>query len=154
VPSLRWDAAELELDTVTQCATAGVREFAPWAERQHKAFALIPNEMVAEDAVLDLLGAADDEEVLRLVKVDGEVTGLQLERGTEEGSGVISGDSGARAGDGGHHRALQHSFRGRCVGLARALEPRGQQLAAAQASGRWRRAAGWSRQERLARQEP
>jgi hypothetical protein len=76
VPSLRWDTAELELDTVAQRATASVREFAPWAEGQHKALAVVPNEMVAVNAVLDLLGAADDEEVLRLVEVDGEVAGL------------------------------------------------------------------------------
>jgi hypothetical protein len=64
VPGLRGDAAELKLDTVIQPAAAGVRQLAPRARGEGE---VLTDEVVAGDAVLYLLRAADDQEILWLV---------------------------------------------------------------------------------------
>jgi hypothetical protein len=67
VPGLRGDAAELKLDTVIQPAAAGVRQLAPGAQGEDEVLELVTDEVVAGDAILYLLRAADDQEILWLV---------------------------------------------------------------------------------------
>ncbi|XP_044975597.1 uncharacterized protein LOC123443325 [Hordeum vulgare subsp. vulgare] len=109
MPGLGGDPAELELDAVVQPAGASMRELAPWMQREGEARA--GDEVVAGEAVLELMGGEDDEEVLRAVEVHGEVAGVQGEGGVQHLGHLFRGDDVSRPSDGGHHGPAQDALR-------------------------------------------
>jgi hypothetical protein len=58
---LRRDAAELELDAVFEPAAVGMCKLAPRTDGEREA--RVPDEVVAGEPVLELLGGEDDEEL-------------------------------------------------------------------------------------------
>lgn len=109
VPGLSWNAAELELDAVFELAGARVRKLTLGAHREGEAGRA--DEVLAGQAVHGGLRAEEDQEVLRMVHVHGEVAVNQPEGVEERRGDFVGGDERAIAGDGGHHRASQNQFR-------------------------------------------